>query len=30
MVGVIEDVPNRGLETLLPLAEEVAAWRVQP
>ncbi len=26
MVGVIEDVPNRGLETLVPLAEEVAAW----
>lgn len=28
MVGVIEDVPNRGLETLAPLAEEVAAWKV--
>jgi len=28
MVGVIEDVPDRGLETLAPLAEEVAAWRV--
>ncbi len=27
MVGVIEDVPNRGVETLVPLAEEVAAWK---
>jgi hypothetical protein len=27
MVGVIEDVPDRGLETLVPLAEEVAAWQ---
>ena len=30
MVGVIEDVPDRGLATIIPLAEEVAAWRVQP
>jgi uroporphyrinogen-III decarboxylase len=30
MVGVIEDVPDRGVETLVPLAEEVATWRVQP
>jgi uroporphyrinogen-III decarboxylase len=28
MVGVTEDVPNRGLETLVPLAEEVAAWKL--
>jgi len=28
MVGVIEDVPNRGLETLVPLAEEIASWRL--
>lgn len=28
MVGVIEDVPDRGLQTLIPLAEEVAAWRL--
>ena len=27
-MGVIEDVPNRGLETLLPLADEVAKWRL--
>jgi len=27
VVGVIEDVPDRGLATILPLAEEVAAWR---
>ena len=26
MVGVIEDVPNRGMDTVLPLAEEVAAF----
>jgi hypothetical protein len=28
MVGVIEDVPNRGVETLVPLAEEVAMWKL--
>jgi hypothetical protein len=28
MVGVIEDVPNRGLDTIVPLAEEVAAWKL--
>jgi uroporphyrinogen-III decarboxylase len=28
MVGVIEDVPYRGLETLAPLAEEIATWRL--
>ncbi len=28
MVGVLEDVPNRGVETLVPLAEEVAAWKL--
>jgi hypothetical protein len=28
MVGVIEDVPDRGLKTLVPLAEEVAKWRL--
>lgn len=27
MIGVIEDVPNRGIETLVPLAGEVATWR---
>lgn len=26
IMGVIEDVPDRGLETIVPLAEEVAAW----
>jgi len=28
MVGVIEDVPDRGIHTLVPLAEEVAAWKL--
>ncbi len=28
MVGVMEDVPNRGLDTIVPLAEEVATWRL--
>ncbi len=28
MMGVIEDLPNRGVDTLVPLAEEVAAWRL--
>ena len=28
MVSVSEDLPNRGLDTVVPLAEEVAAWRV--
>ena len=27
-MGVIEDVPNHGLDTLVPLAEEVAAWPI--
>jgi hypothetical protein len=26
MVGVMEDVPNRGVETLVPLAEETRNW----
>ncbi|MEI6150697.1 MAG: uroporphyrinogen decarboxylase family protein, partial [bacterium] len=28
VVGVIEDVPDRGIHTLVPLAEEVAAWKL--
>ena len=28
VVCVMEDIPDRGLQTLIPLAEEVAAWRV--
>ncbi|MDD1650508.1 MAG: uroporphyrinogen decarboxylase family protein [Methylococcaceae bacterium] len=28
MVGVMEDVPNRGLDTIVPLAEEVATWKL--
>ena len=28
MVSVSEDLPNRGLDTVVPLAEEVAAWKV--
>lgn len=27
LVSVSEDLPNRGLDTVVPLAEEVAAWR---
>jgi uroporphyrinogen-III decarboxylase len=27
MVGVIEDVPDRGMQTLVSLAEEVATWK---
>jgi hypothetical protein len=27
-LSVIEDLPGRGLETLVPLAEEVAAWKL--
>ncbi|MHB9131761.1 MAG: uroporphyrinogen decarboxylase family protein [Armatimonadota bacterium] len=28
VMGVIEDVPNYGIDTLVPLAEETAAWRL--
>lgn len=28
MVGVMEDVPNRGLDTLVPLADEIAIWKL--
>ncbi len=28
IVSVSEDLPNRGLDTIIPLAEEVAAWRL--
>jgi hypothetical protein len=28
IVSVSEDLPNRGLDTIVPLAEEVAAWEV--
>jgi len=27
IVGLMEDVPNRGIDTLIPLAEEVLTWR---
>jgi uroporphyrinogen-III decarboxylase len=30
IVSVSEDLPNRGLDTVVPLAEEVAAWRAKP
>ena len=30
IVGVIEDVPDRGVQTIIPLAEEVAAWELKP
>ena len=28
IVSVSEDLPNRGLDTVVPLAEEVAAWKI--
>jgi hypothetical protein len=28
LVSVSEDLPNRGLDTIVPLAEEVAAWKL--
>jgi hypothetical protein len=28
LVSVSEDLPNRGLDTIVPLAEEVSAWKL--